>query len=59
MNQSQKSYLVKSFLWWTWFWQTARSKTLHWADAIDREEKTLKTHDRKVSLKDMKIGEHF
>ena len=26
------------------------------ADAIDREEKTLKTHDKKDSLKKMKIN---
>ena len=29
MNQFQKSYSLKNFLWWTWFWQSARSKTLH------------------------------
>ena len=27
--QSQKSYSLKSFLWWNWFWQSARSKALH------------------------------
>ena len=31
-------------------------KALHRVDATDREEKTLKTHDRKDSLKKMKIN---
>ena len=64
MNQSQKSYSLKNFLWWTWFWQSAGSKTLHLVYSRrsnwPRREKTLKTHDKKDSLKKMKItGEHF
>ena len=57
MNQFQKSYSLKNFLWSIWFWQSAISKTLYLvfrADAIDREEKTLKTHEKKDSLKKMK-----
>ena len=59
MNQSQKSYSLKNFMWWNWFWQSARSKTLHLVSsdhAIDREEKTLKIHAKKDFLKKMKIN---
>ena len=56
MNQSQNSYSLKNFLWCTWLRQSTRCKTLHLqclradairADAIDREEKTRKTHDKR------------
>ena len=61
MNQSQNSYSLKNFLWWSWFRQSTRSKTLHLGclrvDTIDRKDKT---HDKKIPLGKWKqTGEHF
>ena len=57
MNQSQKSY-SKTFCDGLDFGSLLDSRRYMYlrADAIDREEKTLKTHDKKDSLKKMKIN---
>ena len=59
MNQFQKSYWLKNFLWWTWFWQSARSKTLHLVSSgrCNRPRReNFENSWKKDSLKKVKIN---